>query len=42
MALSRADFPRVHDLGFLIDKLGKDAGPLQFLRELTISGLRPT
>src|SRR4051794_38702908 len=31
---------RVDNLGFLIDKLGKDAGPLQFLRELTQNSIQ--
>jgi hypothetical protein len=31
---------RVGNLGFLIDKLGRDAGPLQFLRELTQNSLQ--
>jgi HSP90 family molecular chaperone len=26
---------QVHDVGFLLDRLGKDCHPLQFLRELT-------
>lgn len=31
---------RVDNLGFFIDKMGKDAGPLQFLRELTHNSIQ--
>ena len=29
----------VHNVGFLLDRLGKDCAPLQFLRELTQNGI---
>lgn len=31
---------RVDNLGFFIDKMGHDAGPLQFLRELTHNSIQ--
>lgn len=35
------DLPmRVSNVGFMIDKLGQDAGPLQFLRELTQNSIQ--
>ena len=29
----------VHNIGFLLDRLGQDCHPLQFLRELTQNGI---